>query len=496
MELLQKSKYDELEKKYDLNIQKKEQLKTALEALKSKRSDLEEVLRNTFQKVDQLNAEVSSLHIENQQRQTAVVKVFTELDDFVCQKKKELQIITKKLSTEKDDTSAVNSSLPVIREEDFQKLPKLTCDLCGQQYQTKREMIFHMKSFHTRRRFKCNICFETFAFQQNCYAHIKNKHARLRDFKRFVRRISRKKKKGNRKNSGKLTCYLCGKQYKTKQGLSYHVESAHVRIKYKCQICSSTFVNQVYCFAHVKKIHWKWKDFRSFVKVVSQKNEVLETISKVENRMRTPIKPIAKVNNGYDQEHLLDFSDHPCNLCRKKYKSKQGLTIHKENFHAKIKFKCKICFKMFGYKQTCTSHIKIGHSKFTDYKRFIQAVSQEKKKFGIIETISENEEKETITTKPIDEVNPEGNLQDSGMPTCDLCGKQYLSKQGLAFHVENLHERRKFKCGICSKIFSYQQCCITHVKNEHSKSGDYRLFVNAFTDTEQKKQILSTALFK
>ena len=54
-----------------------------------------------------------------------------------------------------------------------------------------------------------------------------------------------------------------------------------------------------------------------------------------------------------------------CNKCPFKSKRKDGLQIHRDATHEKIRYHCTTCDKEYGYKQQLKLHIDTAHKEIT-----------------------------------------------------------------------------------------------------------------------------------
>ena len=51
--------------------------------------------------------------------------------------------------------------------------------------------------------------------------------------------------------------------------------------------------------------------------------------------------------------------------------------------------------------------------------------------------------------------------------TCDLCGKGYMTSQGLNHHHKSAHLGKQFTCPVCKSMFTHKYLMKRHLKNVH-----------------------------
>ena len=73
---------------------------------------------------------------------------------------------------------------------------------------------------------------------------------------------------------------------------------------------------------------------------------------------------------------------------------------------------------------------------------------------------------------------------------CQLCGKGYLSHQGLRDHQMSFHEGQMFFCPICDRKMNYKNVYKRHLRNVH-KSDQCSRCMQVFTLEEFKFHISS-----
>ena len=100
---------------------------------------------------------------------------------------------------------------------------------------TSKEKISECVSaiFEKLEQHKCKMCPKSFGSRKGLYLHKQNVH----------------------QEQSSLVCNICLKTYSRKQSLSRHVEAAHNKRRYNCQLCSKSFVRSSYLRTHKIKAH-------------------------------------------------------------------------------------------------------------------------------------------------------------------------------------------------------------------------------------------------
>ena len=109
-------------------------------------------------------------------------------------------------------------------------------------------------------------------------------------------------------------CAVCGKLFKSKRGLNYHIDSFHEkRADFKCDLCLRKFTRKQSLEAHIRNIH----------------------------EQRVDVK---------------------CELCLRKFSRKHLLEMHVLSVHEKqADFKCEICGRIYSTNDYLKAHIRNVH---------------------------------------------------------------------------------------------------------------------------------------
>lgn len=155
-----------------------------------------------------------------------------------------------------------------------------------------------------------------------------------------------------------------------------------------------------------------------------------------------------------------------CDLCNKTYKTRESYLIHKREHSVDNLFQCEICKVYFRHKEQFLEH-KEKHVSL-NLKSFCCHYCN--KTFRDKSKMTEHVDKVHIKMETVDEThlvdtNKSANsIQVMQKPyTCVLCGKTFLSSQGVIQHIKvHSGENQKFTCFECGKKFTQQSSLKLH----------------------------------
>lgn len=179
-----------------------------------------------------------------------------------------------------------------------------------------------------------------------CLEEISRKSQELENLRKNIENEKNKDNCDLKSISGSVSCSLCGKKFKGKYRLNFHMKTVHESSrKFMCQHCGSTF----------KRLDG--------LKVHELKSHKIETKNPEEKSTKIDEKP-SRGNFQCDicqkilssrfnlQSHMKSFHNkdqssytYLCRLCGKSYATSAALRMH-EKFHA-MPFSCRICGKSF-----------------------------------------------------------------------------------------------------------------------------------------------------
>ena len=140
-----------------------------------------------------------------------------------------------------------------------EKLPNLTCEICGFSTVYKNGLKAHQKT-HIEKQFKCDTCGKKLSTKPSLISHMKVYH------------------ENQSKDKAKLPCELCGKELSDKESLRLHFAKIHFtcltcdqnfdssdemldhlhivhQIEFKCNVCSSRHFTKKELRKHMNSVH-------------------------------------------------------------------------------------------------------------------------------------------------------------------------------------------------------------------------------------------------
>lgn len=107
-----------------------------------------------------------------------------------------------------------------------------------------------------------------------------------------------------------------------------------------------------------------------------------------------------------------------CPECEKQFSNSTFLTIHINNIHKGIKFKCEKCNMEFTQESNKKRHVKVVHDKIKNF-------------------------------------------------SCSLCDHKATSRSELLHHLNYKHLGKKYACHQCDKEFNYERYVSSHIRRVH-----------------------------
>ena len=274
----------------------------------------------------------------------------------------------------------------------------------------------------------------------------------------------KKIKKSKMKNDGSeggapgkpYECNICGKAYKGRSGLHYHIAFVHEGKKpFSCDHCQRTFTNKKIALVHecnknpnsinpaalgeeVKKPFSCDHCSKAFISksglqyhytIEHELEELGINEANLSEHMTNPrVLEVLKKRGKHPFKSAVDFvRKFKCELCDKSYDRNTTLFQHIESVHGGANiFKCGSCRMKFQSSDKLQKHSKLKHdSKLTSYNQ--------QKKFK-----------------------------------CDLCVKSYISERELNLHTAVVHEGKKpFACELCPMKYTAKDSLIYHITLQH-----------------------------
>ncbi|KAK4313721.1 hypothetical protein Pmani_014944 [Petrolisthes manimaculis] len=188
------------------------------------------------------------------------------------------------------------------------------CNVCDVEFEYVQEFREHMK---THGSYECTVCGKVISKQGMLTQHYVKFHGLKPD------------------GDSQHICWVCGKVYKSKQAVSYHMTTSHNETKLKCDVCGKCFGHSKNLKAH-KKRHGE-KDI---------------TCDKCPAKFYTT----SELGYHYNAKHQ-NAQCWKCEQCGRKFSRSTSYSNHVEK-HRPKRFECTVCFKMFRRKAHIEAHMK------------------------------------------------------------------------------------------------------------------------------------------
>lgn len=208
----------------------------------------------------------------------------------------------------------------------FNKHECNTCTICNRNFTSKQQLKAHRRLIHTddlaSSMFQCDICGKEFKYRHGVIYHMTVEH--IKDLK------------------VNYDCDICGKKFNMKEKVRLHLK--HHASLIKCNLCGK-HLRAINLGHHMKYVHTNERNFQCQLCNLSFK-----TRECVKSHMRTHEK------------------NYQCGFCGKKFPSQYILNEHKVLHRNPDELTCKTCKKTFAQKYCLKAHMKL-HEKL-NFEKF------------------------------------------------------------------------------------------------------------------------------
>lgn len=221
-----------------------------------------------------------------------------------------------------------------------ESIPKFVCDICGKEFQRKKNIVMHMRSYHNgERNFPCDICNKAFFARSQLVKH----RALHTDERPFV-------------------CRICSKDFKSMKGLTYH-EQTHEETKNtdgKFNISKKKILGTYIC-THCGKKSRGITALKIHERIHT--NELPHECIVCNKKFRAPISLMIhkRIHTGE--------KPYQCDLCPAKFRVSHYLTTHKKSHGGNDvpKFFCNLCGMSTVYEKNLDTHLKTVHMQIKNF---------------------------------------------------------------------------------------------------------------------------------
>ncbi|XP_014216859.1 zinc finger protein 436 [Copidosoma floridanum] len=258
-------------------------------------------------------------------------------------------------------------------------------------------------------------------------------------------------------------CDVCGEMFTKRTNLSKHFDEhcANESGDFQCEVCNRIF-NNLRLFRIHKRIHYpQIKSWSCDIcgKRYSSKN-LLDEHMNIHTGNRPYVCHVCNkdftskyTHRAHVKTHEIRPRPYTCSKCPKTFLSQQNLSQHLKTHNGIKDFVCSTCGKAFGSAHNLEVH-NIVH---TGYKPFICRTCG--KAFARKAEIRDHERTHT-GEKPYQ---------------CEFCGATFSQRSNLQSHKRATHYNdKRYKCDDCGKGFKRRRLLDYHIKAAHTGERPYK----------------------
>ena len=300
---------------------------------------------------------------------------------------------------------------------------KYSCGYCQGLYDRPHNLRRHIEREHLPKDIQCPECRKKYASEFLLHKHVHYAH----------------------KSSSSVVCDICGVQVK-KTYLKGHMRTKHTdpdkQERHPCLQCDYVGTNESYLAKHVQLRH-------------AEKRHICQQCFKGFGNKNALAKHVKGVHEGFRWNRSIhSLTKQPCPQCGV-VMLKKNLTKHIMVAHQKVRnFPCDICGKKFGSRNGLDQHLMVHRVDINNkrvYRFYCDICTYGSNKLKLIE--------EHRLTAHFGQTIPKPHL-------CPICGRGFTVKLAMQKHLV-LHEDESRVCDICSRDFKTTRILKLHMKKSH-----------------------------
>lgn len=228
---------------------------------------------------------------------------------------------------------------------------KVTCLICGDQFQYFGPLLLHTYRTHTCRQFICEICGLSFASKGSVFRHTQGAHP-----------------------TANFPCRHCDKKFYAVHRRDDHERRTHDVNHLKCNVCSEILGSEYKRDTHLALVHNVWiNEFKctKCPKAFRYKNHLVIHDKRVHLKEKNKTCQVCGdkfFNNYLLKLHMVRHSDarpFQCDTCNKTFPRKRALETHTRIHTNDRRCVCKLCGKAFIQTASLKQHLKVHHKDST-----------------------------------------------------------------------------------------------------------------------------------
>ena len=330
------------------------------------------------------------------------------------------------------------------------------CTICVITFKTFEECRDHRKTHKEGNLWKCREedCGKTFKQRKQIVFHMQRHRGQFNHTcnicnKKFVTNTSYDIHMKVHNGEFNFRCVDCQKPFVTESSFDRHMTNVHGKSKLCCKVCGKIFNTGAKLEKHM--IYHEEKPLKQ-AEIQELMCHLCSTVIRSRYGKQCLAKHMRKKHFGMMGEDL-----HKCAECDRSFKSKKNLRVHMQNIHEGLRHFCDQCGSSFSVKQNLLNHINVKHVDPEKKLKEIYNCKECGKGFG----------------RPFNVCNSHTYKDRSLKLTCDRCGFVTKGAQQLRHH--QLSSRcdpskvlvRKFHCTECGKGFTTEKSLRKHEKDFH-----------------------------